>query len=123
MTRLRSLHWVLALMLFASPAIGGQVAPLLHPCEVAEEVSHHGAGGDAGHGGHHSVPGEESDGQCSCIGDCAAPGHPAAPTSVVSVSAWRAPVGTAPRVVATPDLPPSDPPLLRLPPATPPPAA
>jgi hypothetical protein len=123
MGRFRTVRWVFALMLIASPAIGGQVAPLIHPCEVAEGASHHGSGSDADHGEHHSAPADAPDTQCSCIGACFAPALPAPPASVVTTAAWQLPAPSAPRISATPELPPFDPPLLRLPPATPPPTA
>jgi hypothetical protein len=65
-------RWFAALLLFASPAIGGQVAPLLHPCEAltSEVAGHH---GDHGDHGHHTTPASGADTDtnvCTCVGAC-----------------------------------------------------
>jgi hypothetical protein len=68
-------RWFAALLLFASPAIGGQVAPLLHPCEAltSEVAGHHGDHGDHGDHGHHTTPASGADTDtnvCTCVGAC-----------------------------------------------------
>jgi hypothetical protein len=64
-----------AVLLLASPALGGTLLPALHPCPVdmpwltapAAQVAHAGHHG----GGEHHVPGAEHHGQtCHCIGSC-----------------------------------------------------
>lgn len=65
-----------AAMLVASPAIGGQVLPLLHPCPVAEDGTSH------GHGGHDQHGSADQDAQCICIGSCNTTATVAAPEGV-----------------------------------------
>lgn len=90
-----------SLLLIASPAVGGTLLPLAHPCPVdapwlAEPDAHPEAG--AGHHGHHvpatassdaptGVPaGHDSHTDCSCIGMCAAPAVLLAPRGVVALA-------------------------------------
>jgi hypothetical protein len=115
--RLRTLRWLAALLLIASPAVGGQVMPLLHPCAVQEaDHDQHGA-----HGASHS---DAPDGaQCTCLGDCTTPGLIAAPIATIIATTMR-PV-PADRVVRLErvEAPAPKSPLLLLPPPTAPPIA
>ena len=67
--QLRHLRFLTGLALAASPAVGGIVLPVVHPCPVEQ------GGGDVG--AHHAPPGGESPGHthesCTCIGSCHAP--------------------------------------------------
>jgi len=126
MASLRRHPWLLVLMLLASPAVGGQLMPLLHPCEVAgAHQGHPGAGhGEAGHeahgAGHGSAPSGET-AQCTCLGDCAPVASASAPTAPeVAVFAANTPPIVA-IVAVRVALPPAAPPLQRLPPPTAPP--
>jgi hypothetical protein len=121
MGTLRRLRWLFAFMLVASPAIGGQVLPAMHPCGVALEHAGAHDGDHAGHGASHTTA--PTDGaHCICVGDCA----PVAPaTAPVAVEVAALDSGTpAPQVSITlrAPTPPASPPLLRLPPTTAPPA-
>ncbi|HEX9893774.1 MAG TPA: hypothetical protein VGA78_07605 [Gemmatimonadales bacterium] len=66
-TRLASL-----LLLLASPALGGTLLPVLHPCPVDAPWTL--AGGDhADHGNHHPAPAPAPEGNshdCTCIDSC-----------------------------------------------------
>src|SRR5690606_18988518 len=66
MVRNRMTRWLAALMLIASPALGGQVLPLIHPCavETAQTAGHHGGQHGADH--QESAPAD----QCTCLGSC-----------------------------------------------------
>ncbi|HRP09355.1 MAG TPA: hypothetical protein PLL69_12800, partial [Gemmatimonadales bacterium] len=75
MVRSLAVRLFAAAMLVASPAIGGQVLPLLHPCPVAEEAAGH------QHSGHDSESPSPGSGHCICIGSCAASALAAAPES------------------------------------------
>ena len=79
------------LLLLASPAVGGTVLPVFHPCPVdapwlgSAEAEH------AGHDGHAPQPAPDSGSHdCSCISSCT-PGlafaAPGAPTPVVDPEA------------------------------------
>jgi hypothetical protein len=116
--RFRTLRWLAALLLIASPAVGGQLMPLLHPCAVesAATDSHH------GHGGDHQQ--QAPDGaQCSCIGSCQAPAvvTPPATTTLTSV-VGTLPVGL-PRITDRRNVTTVSRPIDRLPPPTAPPVA
>ena len=77
------LRWVrqhiAMLLLIASPAVGGQLLPLVHPCPVEspwvagpEAADPHAAHGHADHGT--PSPSEQhAHADCTCIGACAAP--------------------------------------------------
>lgn len=125
MARLRTLRWAFALLLLASPAIGGQAAPLVHPCAAEDGAQGHHAvpGTDAHHGHHESAPDATDQPQCSCIGTCAASALPAQISAPVTVLGAVALPVSAPRIVATRVLPVADRPLLLLPPPTAPPVA
>ena len=115
--RFRALRWLAALLLIASPAVGGQLLPVLHPCAVqgAEADPH------AGHGaGHEQAP----DGaQCTCIGSCHAPAVVAPPQQVAfAATAVATPIGLL-RVTAVDRVPVASRPIDRLPPPTAPPVA
>lgn len=131
MAALRRMRWVTLLLLIASPAIGGQVLPLLHPCEVQVERVVEGdpalAPHDHGHGQHAPAPteshsGHEGDG-CQCIGACHTPALLAAPAAAeLAVMAVLPPElrrAEAPQA----DTPPASIVLDRLPPSTAPPLA
>lgn len=65
------------LLLVVSPAVGGTVLPVLHPCPVdapwQAQVSEH-----AGHHDHHQAPASDrTSHDCTCISNCSA--GPAAP--------------------------------------------
>jgi hypothetical protein len=78
-----ALRWarrhIAALLLVASPAIGGQLLPLVHPCPVeapwvseVDNADPHATHGHASHGT--PVPSEQhAHGDCTCIGACATP--------------------------------------------------
>lgn len=106
-------------MLVASPAIGGQVLPMLHPCPVAEE----GAGHEhAGHGGH-DVPSQDAE-HCICIGSCAAAATVAVPDAMTVVVQPQLPEEAKVAPVGSRDTAPAHhPPLDLLPPPTAPPLA
>lgn len=111
----RRLRWLAAALLLASPAVGGQVLPLLHPCEAQQEHAH------GSHGGHQSA--DPSDAQCTCIGSCATPPALSAPVAqVVASSAPVRPATASPVRPATVEPAPA-PPLRYLPPPTAPPHA
>ncbi len=104
---MRALHrtWIAALLLMASPAFGGQLLPLLHPCEAS--TAGHAHGGATGHAGHdapaeHGNP-EESE-NCTCIGSCHVPVLPAAPGAgdqlMAVVTLPPAPVAISPDTAA-----------------------
>src|SRR5690606_11726601 len=107
MARLRTLRWAFALLLLASPAIGGQAAPLVHPCAAEDGAQgHHAAPGADAHDGHHgSTPDATDQPQCSCIGTCAASALPAQISASVTVPGAVALPVSAPRIVATPFVP------------------
>lgn len=109
---LRRCRWLATLLLIASPAIGGQVLPLLHPCPVelpwvaaaeqgaapapvaADPHAHHGHGAPA-----EPVPApaghEHGADQCSCIGSCHTPAVLALPAIQIAFGAeTTVPVGT-----------------------------
>jgi hypothetical protein len=85
LARSLTLRWLAAMLLIASPAVGGQLMPLLHPCAVE------GAPGDAhqGHGASHEQAPEGS--QCSCIGSCQAPAVVAPPRAALITASVVAP--------------------------------
>ena len=113
----RGFTYLAALLLIASPAVGGQFMTVLHPCAV-ESAS---ADQHAGHGaGHSSLP---EDAHCSCIGSCQAPSYVAGPRPVVVVATVSV-LPTVPlRVAETTPVIASDRPIDRLPPPTAPPIA
>ena len=85
-----------AFLLVASPAIGGQLLPLAHPCPV--DAPWVGEAGTAdphaahGHAGHEASPPSTPSGQhahedCSCIGACATPLALDTPHSAAAVRA------------------------------------
>lgn len=96
--RLRT-PWLAALLLLASPALGGLVMPVLHPCQA--EAS--GTGTSAGHHGHgdHGSQGEQ-DGtggqQCTCVGSCHVPALDAAPRVHAPVAVFVPTADHEPRV-------------------------
>jgi hypothetical protein len=132
MAPLRRMRWVTLLLLIASPAIGGQVLPLLHPCEVQVERILEGdqavqaaAHDHAGHSGATPAPteshSEHGDQGCQCIGACHTPAVLAAPASAeLAVLAVLPPeLRRASGLEA--DAPPASIILDRLPPSTAPP--
>jgi hypothetical protein len=128
---LRRMRWVTLLLLIASPAIGGQVLPLLHPCEAQVERVIEGdqalASHDHGHSQHAPAPteshSEHGDQGCQCIGACHTPAVLAAPASaelaVLAVLPPELRRAEAPEA----DAPPASILLDRLPPSTAPPLA
>lgn len=110
-------RWLAALLLIASPAVGGQLMPVLHPCAVESAADDQHAGHGAGHG---SVP---EDANCSCIGNCQAPADVAGPRPERVVATVFV-LPTVPlRVAETAPVIASDRPIDRLPPPTAPPIA
>jgi len=105
---LRRLRWLPALLTLLSPAVGGEVLPLLHPCPVESPWlagdGHDAAATEDVHAGHHAgatatktppAPSHDHDanGSCSCLGSCHAPGLlevPRAPLLDVAVGAEQA---------------------------------
>lgn len=115
--RFRTLRWLAALLLIASPAVGGQLMPLLHPCAVASAATdpHHGHGAD-----HEQAP----DGaQCTCIGSCQAPAVVGSPSAVILSAEVEAQPISEPRINDGGDVPTISRPIDRLPPPTAPPVA
>lgn len=129
MAALRRMRWVTLFLLIASPAIGGQVLPLLHPCEVQVERVVEGDPALAAHDhGHHAPAPAQSHSEhggegCQCIGACHTPALLAAPAAAeLAVMAVLPPElrrAEAPEA----DAPPTSIPLDRLPPSTAPPLA
>lgn len=87
-----------SLLLLASPAVGGMVLPLAHPCPVdapwladaGATDSHHAHHGSVAtpSGASESAPaGRDSHTDCSCIGICAAPAVLLVPQGVVALVA------------------------------------
>ena len=70
------LQWLAALLLVASPAIGGQLLAVLHPCPAMGQLVSAGENQDD-HGDHSSshttAPEHDSHDDCNCLGDCQAP--------------------------------------------------
>ncbi len=85
----RTRHWLAALLLVLSPALAGQLAPLLHPCgaaSVGAVATHDGQSGHASHTGHTTGGDSESADHdvCTCLGSCTSPAiNTAAPTTTV----------------------------------------
>jgi len=73
-SRLRRNRWFAALLVFASPAIGGQVMPILHPCPMhMAMMSMDMSGPMQSMPGHHDqAPGDQQQHHCdcTCIGCC-----------------------------------------------------
>lgn len=120
LARFRTARWLTALLLLASPAVGGQVMPVLHPCaaESAEPDSHPQHGG---HGSSHETPTDGA--QCSCLGTCqvaAVAGGPQSTTFTIAAASRP-----AMRIAVPGDAinHPVDSPIDRLPPPTAPPIA
>jgi hypothetical protein len=93
---------VAALLLVASPAIGGQLLPLAHPCPV-ESPWVTGSVAEDPHAGHGHAPRDatapsppseqHNHAECTCIGACAAPVALDAPRTLISArAAFSAPV-------------------------------
>lgn len=126
--RPRMVRWLAALLLIASPAFGGQLLAVAHPCPVAAAipVSAQPADAEAADHQHHDTDQGAQDhsgpehGDCACIGTCqAALGQLASPNPVVIAV-------VTPQVAAAPlggsyAAPPIGVPLDRLPPKTAPP--
>lgn len=116
-------RWLAALLLFASPAISGQLAPLLHPCTAIESgvAGHH--GGHAGHGDPGATTEDSETGHeiCTCLGACnTAAADTAVPLATIAPQHVPAP-RVAPRVVRSDAWLVVDRPLDLLPPPTAPP--
>ncbi|HEX3927723.1 MAG TPA: hypothetical protein VHW65_06970 [Gemmatimonadales bacterium] len=82
---LRRRRWLAALLLLASPAVGGQAMPLLHPCTTSDTVAMGSQMAMPGmaHGSSHGTPAHEpSHHDCTCIGCCYTATVAAAPTIV-----------------------------------------
>lgn len=80
MMRLLRTPWLAAVLLLASPALGGLVLPVLHPCQAEQATEQMPAGhhGQSGHGGHHDQD-HSGTPQCTCVGSCHVPALDAAP--------------------------------------------
>lgn len=94
MVRNRMTRWLAALMLIASPALGGQVLPLIHPCavETAQTAGHHGGQHGADH--QESAPAD----QCTCLGSCSVSAlATVAPASIVATTVVPRPKAAAPQ--------------------------
>ena len=117
LARFRTLRWLAALLLIASPAVGGQLMPLLHPCAVATAATdpHHGHGSD-----HQQAP---EGAQCTCIGSCQAPAVVAPPAGTILTAVVEALPNSQPRISDGRDVPTISRPIDRLPPPTAPPVA
>lgn len=86
------------LLLLASPAVGGTVLPVAHPCPVDAPWLAQGAGkGGHEHGGHHhqsNAPANQSGHTCTCPSACTAGLSVAVPTAIATISLPAAPVRT-----------------------------
>lgn len=129
-TRLRRARVLGLLLALLTPALGGSVLRLVHPCPVEAPWTATAtvAGGAHAHGHHGEAPTDapahhDEGGDCQCVGACAVQAVAAAPA--VSIAAVPAPSFAA----ATPPLPtgalahPAAVPLDLLPPAIAPPLA
>lgn len=126
LSRLRT-PWFAALLLLASPAFGGQVMPVLHPCPAEGSGHHHQPDTpQVGHG-HHDGGAESATADpaasCTCIGSCSpsASLEPpvAGPLLAADVLAGQSPAVVGPQTASVCCLLPLD----LLPPATAPPHA
>lgn len=124
---LRRSRWLAALLLIASPAVGGQVLPAIHPCPVAtglpdapDDHQDHNAGLLSADQGDHSGSGHQAD--CTCIGNCQPTPGQVAPGSAPVVRAATYLVDTSVPPLLRPE-PPIARPIDRLPPTTAPPLA
>ncbi len=88
MARMRRFRWLATLLIAASPAMGGQLLPLLHPCPVDTpwlaviHAGHSGMTMPAPAGAPHATH-ESHQHSCSCVGACATPAAAFAPEPVV----------------------------------------
>lgn len=100
-TLLRRARWNAALLLAFSPALGGAVLPLLHPCEgeasSLQSVAAASDASDAAHAHHGTAPSHshDDDAPCTCVGPC----HTAVALELAPPS-----VGSAPAVTRLPTL-------------------
>ncbi len=92
------LRLLASFLLLASPAVGGTVLPLAHPCPVDSPWLADSESGDSHHGHHGTATqpgdstgelpsGHDSHTDCSCIGFCATPALLLAPQGVVALVA------------------------------------
>jgi hypothetical protein len=81
------------LLLLASPAVGGTVMPVAHPCLVDAPWLAQTPEAGGGHQGHHQAQSpDQSDHTCTCPSACAAATVVAAPAVSASVGLPEAPV-------------------------------
>jgi hypothetical protein len=125
---------IAALLLVASPAIGGQLVPLAHPCPVEAPWVTEGGAADP-HAAHthvahtHAAPDaptpaeQHAHGDCTCIGACATPLALDAPRSPIAVRTDLVAHEVVRRWVPIERLDAGIRPLDRLPPQTAPPLA
>lgn len=111
------------MLLVASPAMGGLVLPMVHPCEVGGGEHGHGAATPQGaHSGHAPIAPDDADnGHCTCVGSCHAPALGGVPAAREFSHAFA--VGTSVSVQLSPTTASgvASCPLDRLPPTTAPP--
>lgn len=121
--RLRT-PWLAALLLLASPALGGLVLPVVHPCEATADGTM-AAGGHHAHGGHGAAGDEGSSGdpQCTCVGSCHVPALDLAPRIEAPVAVILPVIGHRPRITPRTAARLIRSPLELLPPPTAPPLA
>jgi len=77
------------LLLLASPAVGGTVLPVAHPCPVDAPWLAQAASGGHEHSGHHQksdTPAKHAGHTCTCPGACTAGLSIAVPTAFGSIS-------------------------------------
>ncbi|MES2125199.1 MAG: hypothetical protein V4503_10985 [Gemmatimonadota bacterium] len=111
-------RWLAALLLIASPPLGGQALAVLHPCPATTPViaAHQ-------HGGHEQSGHQHDASQhCTCLGSCHLPAVASSPDPLVRTLALVAPV-RAPLWRAVESDIPAAAALYRLPPKTAPPLA
>ncbi|MEO8480385.1 MAG: hypothetical protein ABI542_12235 [Gemmatimonadota bacterium] len=119
--RLRT-PWLAALLLLASPAMGGLVLPVLHPCqaEQATDQAPTGHHGQSGHEGHHDQ-GSSGTHPCTCVGSCHVPALDAGPRITGPVAVVTPVVVHRPQLSPNTQAPQIRVPLDLLPPYTAPP--
>ena len=85
-------------LLLASPAVGGTVLPVAHPCPVdAPWLAQEAGKGGHEHGGHHQHskgPANQSGHTCTCPSACTAGLSVAVPTAFATIVLPAAPVRT-----------------------------
>lgn len=91
---LRRSRLLAALLVIASPAMGGTLLTAIHPCPVDTPwLAHHQDGAKAGHHGNHGTPAGTKESQtCHCIGNWLTGGAITPPLPVLAVAPVRPPI-------------------------------